>query len=1333
MQFDFSKIDYSTERPKLVLKTMNGDSIGVISELYDMQLSPSYNEISELTFTVPAFSHGRPTPFYQMVTGMRIVELPEIGRFILQNPKIVNNGIREIKECTAYSLEYETTYKNLILAAGTYNLWNPAAPSGTIIGMLMEDNPLWSCPPVEVQVDADLIGRYRTFEVSDNWYNFLKNTAQEAYQCIFDFDTFRRRLIVRSAKTVAKPSEIFISLDNLAKEIDVTENTDELFTCLDVNGADSVDIRSVNPSGTNKIYNLDHFMTTEHFSPDVIDRWHKWKSAIEAAQLPFYTLTIQAAVLDLQIKRAEAEKMLLESNYKSFENLYSVAFQAEQNNITPSTSSAEYKRKMAEAEAQKAAKQAEIARLTEEHDRIQRSLDEMSNGLTLKEAFTIRDENGDVISTEPWTLISGYIRESVVSESSFVVSEYDLTSALSHMDNLNAATVTVTGGTVTEVEVPTHDRQTFSIHGGSIFLPGTDDITNVIQATCDIREDKTVVLSAYLEGVRIDGKYFPNSNLTITCSIGGFRTSDSELSFSDMTGTLYITNVATEFQQQSVKWDLYEYGMELLEKSAHPNYTFEVDCANFLADEDFLRFKNKLQLGQRIYLRIGDETVLTPVVIGAEINLHDPTDFSITFANSYNEKSGAQSVQDLLAKSVSMGSTLDSNKLSYSAYKNTHADNAVENLIHDALDLAQKSIMSSSGQGLCIDDSGIKLRKRKEGTSPEDNLFEGSQVWMTNNNMLFVDANGNARLAIGEIGGNFGIIADVIYGQLIAGVNVVISNNKPDGTAGTFTIDGNGIVATNNSFKLLFDKNGKSEELSVQEYVLKNGSSVHKDALPPDEPHDGTLWFQTTDQKWYRFSDPDDDGDGTWEALTDGELSAIVKTENGSTTVKLDSVRGAIDTTVSGMAGTAGNLLIDESGLWLVDSDSPATASKAVWMNGSGISLSNTRSAHDSNDPSYNSGTNSSFQWTTAISSDGVFADKFVGNKIFGNIALGIGTPKSPGDIETCPFYVDANGKLHATGAEISGIVDAEGFKINGNNALTSTGKISAYYLYLKGLSILNSAGKTTFKIDSNGNVTINGGTISFSALDNLENNVSSLSSSLSDKMDKNPSTETNIGSNWVYTGTLEADQIETGQLDADHLKLYGQMTVHKTKNGEAAGGYIGYMEGSELSPDGSGFKPTKGIGIMQSFNTGLLHCTEAGVRIGYGTETTIACVGAHCYSSHPMEIFSDRRLKNSVDYDIVNRYEGFYRSLKPCRFKMNSAPEEAYHTGFIAQDVKHSLENSGLTAQDLFALTQWDHKNDKDGMYAIRYSELIALNTAMVQQTIKRLDELENRLNSDD
>lgn len=1340
MQFDFSKIDYQNERTKLVLKTAYGSVFGVIGELFDMQLSPSYNEISELSFVVPAFSHGHPTPFYEHINGMRVVELPGVGQFILQNPKITNNGLREVKECTAYSLEYETTYKNLNLAAGTYNLWNPADPSNTIIGMFMRDNPLWECPAAEVAVDADLIGRYRTFEISDNWYNFLKNTAQETYQCIFDFDTFRRRIIIRSAKSAAATSEVFISLNNLAKEIKVEENTDELFTCFDVNGADGVDIRSVNPGGINKIYNLDHFMTTEHFPQDIIDRWNNWKADFAEAQVPYYTLSIQNAVLWDQMEKLKTEMIELDSKYKEYENCYSVNVQAEKNGITPATPSEEYKRKMEEVTNQKVEKQAEYDRLNETHLTVQNSLNATSDRLSLQKAFTDFDESGNIISAEPWKLISGYIKETVLTESSFVVSEYDLTSRLSHLDNLNSATIGIIDSAVTEVEVPTKDRRTFSIHGGSLFIPGTGKSANIILSNYDILPDNRIVLSAYLEGVMIDGKYFPNSNLTITCSIKSFRTSDSELSFTGMNGTLYITNVATEFQQQSVKWELYEYGKELLEKSAHPNYTFEVDCANFLAEEDFFRFKNKLRLGQRIYLRLDEDTVLTPIVIGAQVNLHDPTDFSITFANKYNEKTGSQAVQDLLSKSVSMGSSLDANKLTYSAYKDSKANNAVENLIHDALDLAQKSIQSSTGQGLLIDDSGIKLRKRQEGSSPEDNLFEGSQVWMTNNTMLFVDANGNARLAIGEIGANFGIVADVIYGRLLAGKNVVISNDKGDGTVGSFKIDGDGITASNNAFRILFDTNGTSEEMSIQDYVAKKGTSVYKQETAPANPHNGWLWFSTSDQKWYRYNDPAEDGTGKWEMLTDGELSAIVKTENGETTVKLDSVRGAIDTTAYSMSGTKSNLVMDKTGLWLIDSDSPTTASKAVWMNGSGISLSNDRSAHNSKDPSYNNNRNNSFKWTTAISADGVFANKFIGNEIFGEIALGIGKQSVEGEDATRPFYVDANGKLHATGADISGTVNAEQFRINGKDALTKNDKISADYLDLKGLTIRNSADQTTFQIDSNGNVTINGGSISFSALDNLTDDINSLNSSLSKKMDINPKEpDTPIGPNWIYTGTLSADQITAGKIDANYLNLYGEMRVRKTQGG-STGGYIGYVTGEAYGNDGS-VQETEGIGVNapsggKNYDGGRIVCTDSGARLTYGPDefgstTTIACVSKHCYSSEPMETFSDQRLKCDIIYDLDERFGRFFRALRPCRFKMRDRQDGPQHIGFIAQEMRSALEADGMMMGDLAALSQFSDEGEEEGIYTVKYGELTALNTAMMQQVMKRLDDLEKQLDT--
>ena len=73
---------------------------------------------------------------------------------------------------------------------------------------------------------------------------------------------------MRSVKDIISTKPVYLSTNNLIKEIDIKENTDDLITALDVYGADGVDIRSVNPMGTNRIYNLDEYMNTEYFSEE---------------------------------------------------------------------------------------------------------------------------------------------------------------------------------------------------------------------------------------------------------------------------------------------------------------------------------------------------------------------------------------------------------------------------------------------------------------------------------------------------------------------------------------------------------------------------------------------------------------------------------------------------------------------------------------------------------------------------------------------------------------------------------------------------------------------------------------------------------------------------------------------------------------------------------------------------------------------------------------------------------------------------------------------------------------------------------------------------------
>lgn len=112
------------------------------------------------------------------------------------------------------------------------------------------------------------------------------------------------------------------------------------------------------------------------------------------------------------------------------------------------------------------------------------------------------------------------------------------------------------------------------------------------------------------------------------------------------------------------------------------------------------------------------------------------------------------------------------------------------------------------------------------------------------------------------------------------------------------------------------------------------------------------------------------------------------------------------------------------------------------------------------------------------------------------------------------------------------------------------------------------------------------------------------------------------------------------------------------------------------------------------------------------------------------IDIGSDERIKNHISYDVAERYGAFFRALKPARYRMNSSRSERFHTGFIAQQLRDALIESGLASQDLAALVQQDYdpaaEDGGGGQYSIRYGELIPLNTAMVQALMARVDALE-------
>lgn len=310
------------ETPTLILKTMDDTIISSIGNYFNLKATFKLNDISEFTFSVPAYNNGVPTLNYDRITGNKIINIEPFGDFITSNPETVSDGVDEVKNITAYSLEYVFTTKTFYIPSGTYKFFDPlGSDNDSIINILLENMPGWSIGTV----DTKLYGRYRTFESEEtNLYQFMINTLQESYNCLFIFDTKKKKVNVIEATTGISNLPIYLSYDNLVKSIRVKELSDEVVTCLSVRGAEPVDISYVNPTGNSKIYNLDYYIANNDLSDDLISKWVNWDSTVEKYRDIFSVLSISMQNQLSKFLLLQASYTTLKGKYDEYENLIQV-------------------------------------------------------------------------------------------------------------------------------------------------------------------------------------------------------------------------------------------------------------------------------------------------------------------------------------------------------------------------------------------------------------------------------------------------------------------------------------------------------------------------------------------------------------------------------------------------------------------------------------------------------------------------------------------------------------------------------------------------------------------------------------------------------------------------------------------------------------------------------------------------------------------------------------------------------------------------------------------------------------------------------------------------
>lgn len=110
-------------------------------------------------------------------------------------------------------------------------------------------------------------------------------------------------------------------------------------------------------------------------------------------------------------------------------------------------------------------------------------------------------------------------------------------------------------------------------------------------------------------------------------------------------------------------------------------------------------------------------------------------------------------------------------------------------------------------------------------------------------------------------------------------------------------------------------------------------------------------------------------------------------------------------------------------------------------------------------------------------------------------------------------------------------------------------------------------------------------------------------------------------------------------------------------------------------------------------------------------------------YATISENISSDIRLKTNIQgYD--ERFERLFFDLKPVRYELKKRMGQS-HGGLIAQWVKEAMDNNDISDEE-FGAYEYDSENDE---YGIVYSELISLNTHMVQKAYKKIDEQQKEI----
>lgn len=265
------------------------------------------------------------------------------------------------------------------------------------------------------------------------------------------------------------------------------------------------------------------------------------------------------------------------------------------------------------------------------------------------------------------------------------------------------------------------------------------------------------------------------------------------------------TSVMSEADKIDISQQLYDQGMKEFKKFSQAQYQYDCDISAFMFNKDYRDFTDAMKLGGLVNLELEDNIWVTPKLIQVTIDYDNPSNTTCVLSDSFRLSGGVYDFADGYTQTVKA-----SRKTSLSASKwdepsNSGLYNKISEYITNALNLTNQEIINADNQEFTLGSWGLRGKM-----TTEDGKYDPHQVAMTNNVLAFTDDNWRStktalgRIKIGEPGEEkeyYGLVAEAVFGRLIAGEQLVIESGDK-----SFVMDGSGVTLTNAPFTVIKDK-----------------------------------------------------------------------------------------------------------------------------------------------------------------------------------------------------------------------------------------------------------------------------------------------------------------------------------------------------------------------------------------------------------------------------------------------------------------------------------------------------------------------------------------------